>query len=330
VTGLAMAKVVDKQKFIVAPMDAAMDESMQGSTQGLVDRPVGSTWQVSRSSRNLLISVAVSLLFHTTLLMSIAKLQVEFKEQPIPEVVEVRLVAANPLTPAPIAATEEPPLAVPEPEINESAAEISDSEALFTEEIVSNEEALSAPLEPEPVPQPDVEEIAPIELQPSRIFVPSVVTIQETLQQRRVRSEGDSKTWLYDCNMLEEESTVYTCDPEDRRDYRVIESNPTYQALNPIREISRSLRSLPVVTINAPALAARLASSDIPKGLSDYVLEELQAGITHNSNLGNRTVDHINLMTDRSAAAAMARQILGDGWVVTRAKELQQRKVHAR
>ncbi|MDP6416839.1 MAG: hypothetical protein QGG54_17670, partial [Gammaproteobacteria bacterium] len=79
------------------------------------------------------------------------------------------------------------------------------------------------------------------------IFVPSVVTIQETLQQRRVRSERDSKTWLYDRNILEEESTVYTCDPEDRRDYRIIESNPTYQTLNPIRELSRSQRSLPVV-----------------------------------------------------------------------------------
>ncbi|MDP6416838.1 MAG: hypothetical protein QGG54_17665, partial [Gammaproteobacteria bacterium] len=81
---------------------------------------------------------------------------------------------------------------------------------------------------------------------------------------------------------------------------------------------------------NAPALAARLSSSDIPQDLSDYVLEELQAGITHNTNVGNRAVDHIDLMTDRSAAATMVRQILGDAWVVKRAKELQQRKVHAR
>jgi hypothetical protein len=64
--------------------------------------------------------------------------------------------------------------------------------------------------------------------------------------------------------------------------------------------------------------------------LSDYVLEELQAGITHNTNVGNRAVDHIDLMTGRSAAATMVRQILGDAWVVKRAKELQQRKVHAR
>ena len=307
-----------------------MDESMQASKEGLLDRPLGSTCQDSRSSHNLLISVAVSLLFHATLLLSIAELQVEFKQQPIPEVVEVRLVATNPLTTVPIAATEEPPPAVPEPEITAPALEISDSKAPLAEEIASSEEAFSPPLEPESVPQPDVEEIAPIEPQPSRIFVPSVVTIQETLQQRRVRSERDSKTWLYDRNILEEESTVYTCDPEDRRDYRIIESNPTYQTLNPIRELSRSQRSLPVVAANAPALAARLSSSDIPQDLSDYVLEELQAGITHNTNVGNRAVDHIDLMTGRSAAATMVRQILGDAWVVKRAKELQQRKVHAR
>jgi|TARA_B100000315_G_scaffold180476_1_gene169295 hypothetical protein len=269
-----MAQVVDKQKSIVAAMDAAMHESMQASMEGLLDKPVESTCQDSRSSRNLLISVAVSLLFHTTLLLSIAKLQVGFNEQPIPEVVEVEvhLVATNPLTTAPITARSEPPPAVPESEITEPAPEISNREAPLEEEVASSEEAFSAPLEPESVPQPDVESTAPIEPQPSRIFLPSVITIQETLQQRRVREEGDSKSWLYDCNTLEEESTVYTCDPEDRRDYRVIESNPSYQALNPIREISRSQRSLPVVATNAPALAARLANSDIPQDLSDYVL----------------------------------------------------------
>ena len=134
----------------------------------------------------------------------------------------------------------------------------------------------------------------------------------------------------YDCNMLEEKDGLHTCDPTDRRDYRIVENNATYRALNPIRERSRSQRTLGVITQNAPELAARLQAADLPEGLSDYVMEEVEAGITHHSNPGNRSVQHMILMTDKSAAAAQARQVLGDAWVKTRAIELQQRKVHQR
>ena len=82
------------------------------------------------------------------------------------------------------------------------------------------------------------------------------------------------------------------------------------------------------MSTQSEALAGRLSDLRIPEGFSDYVLEELEAGITHNANPGNRAVDHMLNFTDKSAAGAIARDLLSDPWIVKKAKQRQQKKVH--
>ena len=92
--------------------------------------------------------------------------------------------------------------------------------------------------------------------------------------------------------------------------------------------MSRTERSAAVVSTESKALAGSLGDLGLPDGLSDYVLEELEAGITHNADLGNRAVENMLNSNDKSAAGAMVRDLLRDHWLEKRSKELQQRKVH--
>ena len=102
--------------------------------------------------------------------------------------------------------------------------------------------------------------------------------------------------------------------------------NSTYRSLNPVRVLSRSERTLPAVTENAAALAGRLQNMAIPEGLSDYLMEEVEAGITHNTNAGNRNLENIDVMTDKSDAAKIARDVLGDPWIKTQSRINAQRR----
>ena len=73
-----------------------------------------------------------------------------------------------------------------------------------------------------------------------------------------------------------------------------------------------------VVSTESKELAGRQGDLCWPVRLSDYALEELEAGITHNLNQGNRAVDHMRNLTDKSAAGAIARELLSGPWVVKR------------
>jgi hypothetical protein len=55
-------------------------------------------------------------------------------------------------------------------------------------------------------------------------------------------------------------------------------------------------------------------------------LEELEAGITHNTNPGNRTVDHMLNFNDKSAAGAIAWELLSDPWVVKKPNSASRNK----
>lgn len=283
----------------------------------------------------LLFAVALSLTLHISLLAAVFSQRIEFPQSAVPNSVQVRLLPANPqqtaivataealIAPVPLAADEEP-TPVSEALVSESR----DTQNQIAENIAYSE-PLSATFS-EPQERVNLVEEAAEQEATSRLFVPSVVTVEASLRQIQQQAAGNSRSWAKDCNILEEQSELYSCDLKDQRNYQSLERNHTYETLNPIRELTRSQRTLPTIAENAPALAGRLALADIPEGLSDYLLEEVEAGITLNSNMGNRAVGHMRAMTDKSAAGAMARQILGDAWVVTRAKQLQQRKVHAR
>lgn len=163
------------------------------------------------------------------------------------------------------------------------------------------------------------------------ISLPSVLMVQESVHN--IDTQRRTRFYSHRCNPLEEEAGIRNCESPQQRElqsssYQLEQRNSTYRALNPIREFSRTERSSAVVATESKALAGRLSNLRVPDGLSDYVLEELEAGITHNADLGNRAVEHMLNSNDKSAAGAIARALLSDPVVVKKSKELQRRKVH--
>ncbi len=169
---------------------------------------------------------------------------------------------------------------------------------------------------------------------PSSVPLPSAAAVRSQLRQ--MQQSAQDQAWRSDCTRRQAQSDVLDCPEEGTPDYGSSASAASaprqaiYRALNPVRSVSRTQRSLPTVAANIDGLAERLADSDITEGLADYLLEQTTIGITDGSNSGNRAVEHMRRMTDKSAAAEQARMLLSDPWVITRSRELEQRKVFER
>ena len=152
------------------------------------------------------------------------------------------------------------------------------------------------------------------------------MTVIETIQA--LDASQAARYWSSDCNRLEAEVGLRDCEPRDHNDYALLERNRTHETLNPVRQLTRAQRSLTTVSRQAPALVARLGTSNIAPALAQYLIQEVEAGITQLADPGNRGVQHMSRL-DMSPAAVMARRILEDPWVLSRTKQLRQRRVHA-
>jgi len=156
------------------------------------------------------------------------------------------------------------------------------------------------------------------------VSVPSVESVQRALSE--LQGGDASRFYSYDCNKLEEAKEFNDCAPDANRDYSVLTRNPVYDYHNPAIEITRSRETVTTLARQSGRVSERLALSDLPAGLSSYVLEEVEQSIELYSNNSIRSVDHMNTMVDKSAAGAMARR-LNDHWVTQQKKLLRSRRV---
>lgn len=291
----------------------------------------------SREGRGLLIAVAASLLVHVLILSFFLNARIGADPVSLPKTVSIRLLPNNPLlTP------EEAP--APEPAVETTPIQ-SESVELATGTLAVEDPALQAEPqspaavdEPPPIAEPspnqvvDTAEALPVAPAQPRVNIPQIVLpSSEDLAQsiRAVEAQRTSRLWAYDCNPQQQESELIICDDRaenstGNRVGRFISQNAitsqTYQRFNPAQVVSRGQRSLPTVSRNAPALAARLDSIAIPEDLSAYLRQEVEAGISHNANQGGLAADMQDRLTDQSDAAQQARQFTDDPWIRNRIK----------
>lgn len=294
--------------------------------------------QAKRDLRKLIPAVVISLGIHAGLLIVVINGEVGRSPPVERQVVSVRFLPQNPLL---------------EPDESESVAEIYVEAATTENSLVESVDAITDNTQAEADPFESVEaENLAAERDSDRIQIsepeaslsypddaselappvtaPSVLAVQETL--RSLQDTSISNFYVYDCNPLEEEAGIKDCRRESAQAsganaYLPEQRRLTYQTLNPTRTLSRSERSLGVVSDQSAALAARVGELNIPEGLGEYLTQELEAGISHNVNLGNRAVQHMINSTDKSAAGAMARELLNDPWVIKKTKQQEQRQV---
>lgn len=288
---------------------------------------------LSSNKQYLAIGLAVSVLLHSlmaTVLFDLLIGTAEIGPESIPALVQIQLVSES------VAEPVAEPEAEPEVQLDEEieSAALANNERSVDEEQLPQEvtgepaaaEELTLSLASEPVPRDSIESLQ-VEQSPTFLTLPSVAVIQQTIEV--MESDRRSRFYAYNCNPLEEEAGIRECEPIDDRDFTPLERNPVYEFHNPVVQRSRSRETLNTIARESAALAARLSLSDVPAGLSAYVLEELEQSIELYSNNGNRALAHMNSMVDRSAAAVYMERIY-DPWVQNQTRILRERKYYNR
>ncbi|PCI77685.1 MAG: hypothetical protein COB20_07135 [SAR86 cluster bacterium] len=274
------------------------------------------------------LSFAISAILHfvlaSTLFYFVAN-DLEKIEEHVPKSIRVKFVPSNPL----LIQVEE---IIPET-LSESVAPIPLAESYPALPMVESQPESSRTDVPE-ISESEIVETPPVEnsysnsqRQVETVTLPSVESVRRVLSNS-LRSDA-SRFYTYDCNKLEEEKEFSGCAPSDTRDYSSLTRNPVYDFHNPAVEISRSSETVTTLARQSARISGQLASSNLPPGLYDYVLEELEQGIETYSNNSVRALDHMNTMVDKSAAGVMARRVF-DNWVQQQSTLLQSRRVENR
>lgn len=282
-----------------------------------------------RSGKLLFFSVAVSLFLHITAGAVFFSLQIGRSPEPTPDTVRIQLIPSNPLQEQSeeVAFVEPSQPEPPEETIPDPPSEEIDSSELA--EVLEEPEALS-PVETETIQTdiaelseaiiPEQEILTPVQTEPS---LPSITEVRRSVLS--VDAERSNKIYLYDCNQIEESAGIRDCKPRDNRNYQSLTRNPIYESFNPPWEITRSRQTVGFMAQHSEDLLEQLRASGISEGLSDYLMAEVEASLELYTNTGNRTVEQMIRMTDRSAAAQMIEAILNDPFVRIQSRLLRER-----
>ncbi|MCG8415222.1 MAG: hypothetical protein MI746_13465, partial [Pseudomonadales bacterium] len=163
--------------------------------------------------------------------------------------------------------------------------------------------------------------------------IPSLDLIQSAIQQDFTEQQLEDRSWASTCTNLQRQSGVVGCVYQEEPNFAGIEQSPESRAIyefhSPVVERSRTERTISTVTANSAQLAANLANADIPEGLGDFMMTELESTITFYSNSGNRVLNHMNEMVDQSDAALISRSLF-DPWARLQIQKQQQRRYYTR
>lgn len=271
---------------------------------------IGNTPREETSQRFsfLTIAVSVSVLLHLLIAYLLVNSDIEAPLRETPEFVAITLLPSNPNR------VQESP---PKEPVEEPLVELQTSAEEPLVQSRDEEESIAQAQEPSGLIEL-VTDISPDEGLATEVHktLPTIANPLPTLQAisqsvRELSRSREAQFYSYVCNSLEEEEGLKECAPQSSTAFGALETNSVYQALISTRELSRSERAAGVVSSQARSLTDRLRG-ELPAGLSGYLIEELEAGISHSVNEGNRAVQHMIDMTDKSDAAAQARQVLNN------------------
>lgn len=297
------------------------------------------------------VAIAVSLVLHGGLLFALigfaadSVTAIDESEQAL----AVQLVDRNPQLAAaePAVAEEEPPVE-DEPAVEEVDTPLEEEQSAVAQELISIEPEPAIEIAEEAAIEPEIEAAAP-ELEtiaelddganedssseqsqalPPEPLLPNLVTLRDTLD--RVEAQNRATVYSRECNVLEEDNNHIDCESQRQRNYRASQREASYRALNPIRAPTRTQRSLRTIARESLALAGNLRAADIPDGLVDYLLDELEIGMEINTHTGgNRALqDQKRLSGTWDPVARVAERIMNDPIKNDMVRRNAERRVH--
>lgn len=308
-------------------LDKEVDSQLLALLQRLTDR------------RLLLAGLLCSLILHLIAGGVLVNLEPEEHVINPPMQIQVRLLPENPLLES-LEDGEETLEELSEEEIEETLAEVEVEEVVESTEEESIEE-----LEPVIEDEIPAEAIAETELE-SEVAeeaelaetiqpppLPSLDIIRSVIEQDTSSRDIEERSWASTCTNLQRQTGAMGCVTREEPEYAYIEQSPEAKAIydfhNPVVERSRTDRTISTLSANTGLLASNLANVDIPEGLGEYLMSELETTITLYSDANNRVQDNMNRMVDKSDAALIARSLF-DPSVRQMMQERQQRRIHSR
>ena len=283
----------------------------------------------------LLVAVVVSLLLHLSLLVTLFNYGSLGSDEAPPAAISVSFVTSNPFDVIPTQPDEVqepvpenvPPAeeVVPEepPEIREEPAELELPSQDLAANDASLEDATVLPTADESLREEPPELLPP----------PSAVAIRNSVLDNFQQQQRDDRSWASGCTELRRMAGVVGCAQQERPDYSGVEESDNFRSVveyhNPPRQRDSYQENLPAIASQSGQLAASLAQSSLPPGMADFVMEGVESSITLYSNSGNRVLQHMDRMVDRSEAALLARELYTP-WVQFQMLQRQQRQYQSR
>lgn len=275
-----------------------------------------------RANRRLLLGgLACSLVLHILLGGALINFKPQEHVTILPALLEVRLLPKNPLLES---------VEVQKAELIEEVAKIEEAQELELIADVPAENLAEAEVEKveaiveQPLPTvliaetETTEEIAETTEPDLPLPLPSFNVIQSAIQQDFTEQQVEDRSWASVCTKLQKQSGVIGCTSPEELNFEGIQKSPEslaiYKFHNPPVESTRTERTLSTIATNSAQLAANLASADIPPGLGEFMMAEVESTITLYSEQGNRVLDHMDRMVDQSDAALMIRSLQDDPW----------------
>jgi len=171
----------------------------------------------------------------------------------------------------------------------ETAVNRPDTEAARVETPVSTESTAAANDEALPTPMPvmiidaeiaDRTSVLERETETAErtiLQLPSTSGLRQLLKE--ISSADDKTMSLDDCNRLQQENELISCEATDNKELRPVDRNFVYEYFNPRRESRRSSASVNIIAAQTPAVAQRMRTAGVNAALSDFLL--------HNQTMSN-------------------------------------------
>ena len=291
--------------------------------------------------RLMMIAVILSLVLHFALGRTL--MGVSFSSPPlvIPDTVSIQLIPE--LLPALPQEEFDTPI-IEESEAIEVAEQLeelpvdtlveADTEDLAETQEALIEEELPIELIVEVEPEPETSEVTQDQPAPDQqVPLPSLDVIQTVVRQDFLEQQREDRNWASSCTNLQRQSGVLGCVSQDKPDLAGIEQSPEsraiYQFHNPVVERSRTERTISTLSANSALVAANLANAEIPEGLGEFILSELESTITFYSPASNGVKDNMDQMINNSEAALLYRSLFDPG-IRHQIQENQRRRYYSR
>ena len=264
--------------------------------------PEKSVEREQKEPDNLRLSVLISLLLHGMLAAIIVTLGIFNVDQPdvTPSVVRINLIPAELLLRA------EPP---------EQIDEFITAETTNLEQVVEEVDDVVIPeateqfeeIQPSTRSEPPIENLVEINLPEVEGPVPTqsteaqgreteVISPTRMALQRVIRSlseQDSSKSWNTNCDALQRQNELINCEEQTEPDFSILESSLANRLFSTTPQSDSARVAQRFIGGNSGELAARLNSMDLGGVTSDYLINEIEAGISIYSSNGNVRLERL-------------------------------------